>query len=97
VGIVHASFEGQILRCNARFAQIIGYPQEEVSGISVRQITAPEDAAESAAIIRRIVNGGDADSIEKRYIRKDGSAIWARTTVSMQRDGQGGRFTPSPS
>jgi diguanylate cyclase (GGDEF)-like protein/PAS domain S-box-containing protein len=89
VGIVHVSFEGRILRCNERFARIVGYPQEELSGFTVRQLTAPEDAAESAAVIRRIMNGGDAETMEKRYIRKDGSLSWAKTTVSIQRNIQG--------
>ena len=55
----------------------------------VSQFTAPEDAAESAALIKRIANGGDGETIEKRYLRKDGSLFWAKTTVSMQRDSQG--------
>jgi diguanylate cyclase (GGDEF)-like protein/PAS domain S-box-containing protein len=89
VGIVHNSFDGRILRCNERFARIVGYPLDEVPGMFVSQITAPENAAETAVLIQRIASGGGSETIEKRYLRKDGSRFWARTTVSLLRDSRG--------
>jgi PAS domain S-box-containing protein len=50
VGITHTSFDGKFLRCNARFAEIIGYPLEEIPGMSFHQITAPEDQAHSEKV-----------------------------------------------
>ncbi len=90
VGIVHTSIEGQYLRCNARFAEIIGYPQEEVSGLSFQQITVAEDL-ESDDVSLHNLQGGAAEipSMEKRYVRKDGSLVWVRVTLSSQRDGEG--------
>ncbi len=32
IGIMHVSFEGQILRCNTRFAQFLGYSPGELVG-----------------------------------------------------------------
>jgi diguanylate cyclase (GGDEF)-like protein/PAS domain S-box-containing protein len=90
VGIVHTSFEGCFLRCNPRFAEIVGYLQEEIPGMAFRQITLPEDMPESEAIRQRIANGETgASTWEKRYLRKDGSLTWVRMTVSAQRDGSG--------
>src|SRR5271157_1814862 len=87
VGIVHASLEGQYLRCNARFAEIIGYPQEEVPGLNYQQITIPEDQEASLRMHRQLREGAaESPSIEKRYVRKDGSLVWARATFSSQRD-----------
>jgi PAS domain S-box-containing protein len=86
IGIVQNAFDGRILRCNKRFAQIVDYPPDEVPGMFVSQITAPESAVETAVLMKRIVNGGGGETIEKRYLRKDGSQFWARTTVSMQHD-----------
>jgi diguanylate cyclase (GGDEF)-like protein/PAS domain S-box-containing protein len=90
MGIVHSSFEGRILRCNTRFAAIVGYPPEVIPGMTVEQLTAPEDRAESIETLRRISSGAvDTISFEKRFARPDASLTWAKLTVSMQRDGEG--------
>jgi len=90
VGIIHASFDGRILRCNARFAAIAGHPPEEIPGMTIEQLTAPEDLAKSIEARRRISSGAFGTvSFEKRFVRNDGSLTWAKLTVSMQRDGEG--------
>ena len=89
VGIVHATFEGVILRCNARFAEMIGYSEEEVPGRTVKEITAPEDVEESVDAMRRIAEDPrGAIRMEKRYLRKDGKPRWARVTSSTQFDSE---------
>jgi diguanylate cyclase (GGDEF)-like protein/PAS domain S-box-containing protein len=90
VGIVHTSFEGRILRCNARFAEIIGYPREEIPGTTFQQITAPEDLAASLDTLHRMSQEAAGSATwEKRYLRKDGSLTWVKITVSVQRDATG--------
>ncbi|HKN22714.1 MAG TPA: PAS domain S-box protein [Terracidiphilus sp.] len=90
VGIVQTSIEGVFLRCNPRFAEIVGYPPEEIPGMTFQQITAPEDLAASVGVSRQMTDGQIGSSAwEKRYIRKDGSSTWARITVSLQRDTAG--------
>jgi diguanylate cyclase (GGDEF)-like protein/PAS domain S-box-containing protein len=88
VGVVHTSFDGRILRCNARFAEILGYPPEEIPGKTVLQLTAPDDVARSVEQLQRLSNSAcETSSFEKRFIRKDGSLTWAKLTISIQRDG----------
>jgi diguanylate cyclase (GGDEF)-like protein/PAS domain S-box-containing protein len=90
VGIVHATPEGHILRCNAEFAEIIGYPREEVRGLMFQEITPDEDGAQCVAAFQRLWNGAmDAVSLEIRLIRKDGSLTWTKLTVSLLRDREG--------
>ncbi len=90
VGIIHATFEGRILRCNSRFAEIIGYPREEVSGKTFQQITPPEHLKESAGVLEQLASSiPGTPSWEKCYVRKDGSLTWVRLTSSVQRDGEG--------
>ena len=90
VGITHSSFDGRILRCNARFADFIGYTPEEVLSLTVEKITAPEDRAESFAILKQIATGEIPTATwEKRYIRKDGSLTWGKLTLSAQCDTSG--------
>lgn len=90
VGIVHATPEGHILRCNAEFAEIIGYPREEVRGLMFQEITPDEDGAVCLSSFRKLWTGAtDALSLEIRLIRKDGALTWTRLTVSLLRDREG--------
>jgi diguanylate cyclase (GGDEF)-like protein/PAS domain S-box-containing protein len=90
VGIAHATFEGRFMRCNARFAEILGYPPEEIPGLTIQQITAPEDLAQSLASLQRMRAVETAyANWEKRCVRKDGSLTWVRITASVQRDSTG--------
>ena len=90
VGIVHTSLDGRFLRCNARFAEIVGYPQEEVAGLTFPQVTPAEDLTGSLTVQDALSRqeAGQA-SWEKRYMRKDGSLTWVRGTTSIQRDRKG--------
>ena len=90
VGIAHTSIDGKILRCNAHFAKIIGYAPEEVPGLTVQQITHPDDLQETNDAFKDPDGKGvEVAGWEKRYIRKDGSFTWVRITVSIQRDSEG--------
>jgi diguanylate cyclase (GGDEF)-like protein/PAS domain S-box-containing protein len=90
VGMVHLSFEGLFLRCNARFAEIVGYAPEEVVGLTHTEITPPEDHAQGAALLQEMAAGTTSiATVERRLIRKNGSLTWVKVTTSVQRDGKG--------
>jgi diguanylate cyclase (GGDEF)-like protein/PAS domain S-box-containing protein len=90
VGILHTSLEGRILRCNSRFAEIIGYPLEDVCRLTFQQITPPEDLDQSVGVLKRMLSESSiTPSWEKRYVRKDGSLTWIKLTVSTRRDSEG--------
>jgi len=90
VGIVHATPEGHILRCNSEFAEIVGYPREEVRGLMIQEITPDEDGAQCLAAFQKLWTGAsDALSMEIRLIRKDGNLTWTKLTVSLLRDREG--------
>ena len=90
VGIVRATHESLILRCNVRFADILGYSQDEVPGLTFKEITAPEDVAAFMEALQRLWSGAtDAMSLETRFIRKDGSLTWIKLTASVQSDVEG--------
>jgi diguanylate cyclase (GGDEF)-like protein/PAS domain S-box-containing protein len=90
VGIQHASLDGKFLRCNQRFAEIIGYALEEIPSLNFQQITHPEDYPANQEMVSKLVNGFMSSArCEKRYIRKNGSTVWVRMTSSIQHDGEG--------
>lgn len=90
VGIVHASIDGRCLWCNARFAEIVGYALKEVAGLTLNQITPPEDGPKNWRILERMAGFASKNAAcEMRFVRKDGSVTWVRMTASAQLDGGG--------
>ncbi|NET89722.1 MAG: PAS domain S-box protein [Kamptonema sp. SIO1D9] len=84
VGIAQTSPTGQFLQVNQRFCNLFGYTEAEILNFTWQQITYPEDLAENIELARRMFAGEIATfSLEKRYLRKDGSLFWANITVSL--------------
>jgi PAS domain S-box-containing protein len=74
---------GEFTQINQRFCDILGYTAEEMRGISFKRITHPDDIQVSLEKMRELQRGITRNfSIEKRYIKKDGSQIWGEVMVS---------------
>ncbi len=90
VGIAHKDADGRLLRVNQRFCEIVGYPREELVQESFQDFTRPEDLAAELENYTRLFRGElSSCSMEKRYIRKDGSLIWIDVCLSLQCDAAG--------
>lgn len=90
VGIVHVAFSGEILDCNPHFASIVGYSRQELTGMTVRQLTPPDYLAQTEGILEQLSSGrSDIPTWEKPYLCKDGTLSWARLTASTEHDSQG--------
>ncbi len=90
VGIAHVSTEGRFLRVNQRLCEIVGYSQEELLGRSFRDITFPDDVDAGVEVLREVVATSPAlRTLDKRYIRKDGSVVWAHVTTTLAHDVEG--------
>jgi PAS domain S-box-containing protein len=87
VGIAHADFAGRWLRVNEKLCAILGYPREELLHKTFQDITYPDDLPASLDQIARLRRSEfPSYSLEKRYVRKDGSPVWVDLSVSLQRD-----------
>ena len=90
VGIVVAGLNEQFLEANQRFCDFLGYSLEELRQLSFTRITYPEDLSEAEAQARALLAGESQYFVtEPRYLRKDGTFIWSRTTVTLLRDPSG--------
>lgn len=78
------------MRINQRYCDIVGYTEEELKDLTIRDITHPDDREESLKQFQLLLEGRIGNySIEKRYIRKDGSIVWVNITASMVADAGG--------
>jgi PAS domain S-box-containing protein len=92
VGIAHVTPDGHILMVNDRFCQMLGYRREELTSWTFMRVTHPDDVAENLRLLRATLAGPpapDTYSMEKRYIRKDGSILWGLLTTSLVRSSDG--------
>ena len=90
VGILHAAPDGQLLRANEKFCEIVGYSREELLGKTFRDLTYVEDLALGLESFGALMRGElTSYGLEKRYDRKDGSPVWVEVFVSLQRDAAG--------
>src|SRR5437763_16396892 len=63
---------GRFLRVNRKQCEITGYSRDELLGLTFADITHPDDRARDLDQFGRMVRGEiPAESIEKRYVRKD--------------------------
>ncbi len=87
VGIALAGLDGRFVRVNRKFEQIVGYNAEELRSLSSLDLTHPDDHAATRESLRRLLDGDASDYVlTKRYVRKDGSTVWSRTSVAVVRD-----------
>ena len=88
-GITGTDLTGRIIFANEKFCSMLGYKERELVGKTIFEITHPGDATESRLLFRRIVTKGEPYQLEKRYLRKDGSALWVSVSASPLRDAEG--------
>lgn len=90
VGVARVSPEGPFVEINDRYCEILGRSREEVIGGGWREITHPDDLAMDVANVEALLAGKrDSYSMEKRYIRPDGTAVWVDMAVVLTRDADG--------
>ncbi len=90
VGIAVTNAASDFLEVNDTFCAMMGRSREDVLRGTWRDLAHPDEIQEDSQIVRRLVAGDtDTFSRDKRYIRKDGTILWATLSVSCVRDRAG--------
>lgn len=91
VGVAIIGLDGGILETNRAFAGMLGYTRPELEARTLLQVTHPDDTLAGSDMLANL-SLGDKSSyrFEKRYVRKDGSAVWARVSGSVIHDTETG-------
>ena len=86
VGIAHVAQDGHWLRVNQKLCDIVGYTRSELLQLTFQDISYPEDLDADMVKVQQMLAGEiPTYTIEKRYIRKNGSLIWIQLTVALAR------------
>ncbi len=90
VGLAHVAPDGRWLRVNQRLCAILGYYPAELMQRSFQDLTHPDDLDTDLDLVRGLLSGErETYSLEKRYRRADGRALWVSVTVSLVRNARG--------
>ncbi|RVA98970.1 PAS domain S-box protein, partial [Mesorhizobium sp. M7A.F.Ca.CA.004.01.1.1] len=92
IGIVVVGLDGRIRQTNPAFAAMLGYTSEEIEALTFFQITHPDDLLIGRETMDDLKAGTvNSFHFEKRYLRKDGTPVWAHLAGSVIRDETSGR------
>lgn len=90
VGIAEVGLDGRWIEVNRKLLEIVGYTRDELLALTFQDITHPEDLDTDVHEMRRLLAGETTGyTLDKRYVRKDGSPVWICLTGTMVRDGAG--------
>ncbi|MFI4994420.1 MAG: PAS domain S-box protein [Hyphomicrobiales bacterium] len=90
VGIEQAALDGKVTGVNDRLCAMLGYSREELLTKTFVDITDPADLPRERRRHKRLYSGKvDSYVFEKRYVRRNGTRLWARVTCSLARDRAG--------
>lgn len=91
IGVALVDFRGEILQVNEAVCSFLGYPESELKGRSIMDLTHPDDLEKSLSYY---LDGAFYDhssfTYAKRYIRKDGETIWGQVSA-IRIDGPQGK------
>src|SRR5262249_40498441 len=81
---------GRFLRVNPALCLLLGYREEELLARDVLGVTHPEDVPGSDLLMEQLAEGRCTHvDVEKRYLRRDGRAVWTQVHGSLGRGASG--------
>lgn len=89
VGLSEVGLDGRFLRANEELCRILGRSGDEVLTLGITDVTHAADVPPSLAAVAQAVGTGRPSSLDQRYLRPDGTVVWASSTVTRLHDGTG--------
>ncbi len=90
LGMAILSPDDRFIRANAALCRMTGYAEEELVGLTYLDITEPEDVDPGRQRARQLLSGElPFLQTEKRYVTREGQALWVNLTTSVIRDDGG--------
>ena len=83
LGFAIVDRDRRLIDCNEAYCRILGRSRASLLGRSTGDFRVPGDEDHGASATAALSSGTDCLSYEKRYLRGDGTTIWARLIVSV--------------
>jgi diguanylate cyclase (GGDEF)-like protein/PAS domain S-box-containing protein len=90
IGMALAGIDGELFRVNRALARMLGRAEDQLLGVSILDLTHPEDQASIRERLGMLVAGEiPSYQIEQRYLHTDGREVWTAISASLVRDPAG--------
>lgn len=90
IGIARIDLDGRFIESNRAMQELLGYDAEEFVTLSAAALFHPDDRESSLQQLADLLDSSsDAFVAEARFLCKDGTIVWGKTTVSLVRDDAG--------
>jgi PAS domain S-box-containing protein len=85
-GIIELGIGGELLRANHGFCAMVGRTADQLTGLRLSDITHPDDLEQDTRHFDEALRDAlPREGWIKRYLRPDGSAVWAHVSGSLVR------------
>ena len=88
-GIFLLDLEGKHTRVNQMAAKMLGYTQEEIQGLSYKELVAPEEIGSSQDMLSQVIKGDIPPPYEKTMMTKDGKRLPVEINLTLIKDEKG--------
>jgi PAS domain S-box-containing protein len=89
-GMCLTALDGRFLQVNAALCQMLGYSRQELQEGAWRKLTHPDDMERSRQAVKQLVQDlASSVGLEKRYLHKNGKAIWVQLKISAVKNADG--------
>lgn len=87
IGMALVSTAGDWLKVNKALCEMVGYTEDELLLLNVRDITVSEES-EQGYILQQNLLKGKTDNFqgERRYVHKNGAIVWVNLNISLVKD-----------
>jgi PAS domain S-box-containing protein len=89
-GIVETDASGRMTFVNRAWCEMLGYSEAELRDMTVFDITHPDSLQATKEALAALMAGTEGVTLEKSYHRRDGSVLFASSSVTALRDAGGG-------
>ncbi|KQZ59310.1 MULTISPECIES: ATP-binding protein [unclassified Lysobacter] len=90
IGMAIVDLQGRWVEINPALESLLGYSSAEMVGRTTAEFTHPDDIALSSSLLEGLADGAiPALDARKRYIRRDGAAVWTHANVALVRSAEG--------
>ncbi|MET0982038.1 MAG: PAS domain S-box protein [Telluria sp.] len=91
-GMAILSADARVMTVNRRYADMLGYAETELEGKDFFSLKHPDDRSDSQSTVAAILSTNQPSvTRERRYMHRDGSIVWVRSSLSELFSGGDGK------